>query len=452
MRAMRVAFALVLIALSAAACGPKVVAPAAPGAPKHPEFVFPTAAETFPADVIEQNEAAWQTLQAGDVRGAERRYSMLVKRLPDFYPAHAGLGYAAMARDGMKAAIGQFERALALNGNYVPALAGKGQAHLALNERALALASFDAALAGDPSLSAIRSAADVLRFQVQQGGVAEARKAAEAGRYPEARAGYEAAIQASPESPFLYRELAMLEFRAAQLDAARQRADKALALEPNEARNYVVLADILEASGDAPGALEALTRAVAIEPSEALDRRIEALREKAALAALPPEFRAIETAETITRGQLAALIGVRLEALVKRAPRRAAAVMTDVRSHWAFPWLIPVTQAGLMEVYPNNTFQPGAIVRRGDLSAAASRILTVIAAEKPAIGAGWRSARPRFSDLPPGNLNYPAAAHAVAAGVIQTIDTDSFQVSRAVTGQEAISAIDRLLALAEGRR
>lgn len=452
MRAVRLAVAVVLIALSAAACAPKVVTLAVPGAPKHPEFMFPTAAAAFPADAIAQHEAAWQTLQAGDVRGAERRYSALLKRAPDFYPAHAGLGYAAMARDGMKAAIGHFERALALNGTYVPALAGKGQAHLALNERAQALVSFDAALAGDPSLASIRSAADVLRFQVLQGGVAEARKAADAGRYPEARAGYETAIQASPDSPFLYRELALLEFRAGQIDAARQRVDQALALEPTDARNHVVLADILEVAGDAPGALQALTRAVAIEPSDALESRIEALREKAALAALPPEFRAIETAETITRGQLAALIGVRLEALVKRAPRRAAAVMTDVRSHWSFPWIIPVAQAGLMEVYPNNTFQPGAIVRRGDLAAAASRILTVIATEKPSLGAGWRSARPRFSDLPPGNLNYPPAARAVAAGVIQPIDKDSFQVSRAVTGEEAIAAVNRLLALTEGRR
>ena len=451
MRRLRPACVLLLIAL-AAACAPKMVAPAAPGAPRHPEFVFPAAVDTFPADLIDENEAAWQTLQAGDVRGAERRYTTLLKRAPDFYPAHTGLGYAAMARDGMKAAVGHFERALARNPAYSPALAGKGQAHLALNERAQALASFDAALAADPSLTGVRSAADVLRFQVLQGGVAAARNAAEAGRYPEARAGYEAAIQASPESPFLHRELATLELRAGQLDAARQPALKALALDPNDPRNHVVLADILEAAGDTAGALDHLTKAAAMEPSEALDRRIEGLRAKAALAALPPEYRAIEAADTITRGQLAALIGVRLEALVKRAPRRAAALMTDVRSHWAFPWIIPVTQAGLMEVYPNNTFQPGALVRRGDLAAAASRILTVIAAEKPAVGAGWRGARPRFSDLPPGNLNYPAAAHAVAAGVIQTIDKDSFQVSRVVTGQEAIAAVDRLLALAEGRR
>lgn len=452
MSALRIVVVALAVALAAAACAPKRVAPPTPGAPKYSAFVFPVAADPFPADVIQQHQAAWDTLQTGDGRAAERRFATVLKRTPDFYPAHAGLGYVAMSRDNMKAALGHFDRALALNGTYAAALAGKGQAHLALNERGLALASFDAALAADPSLAGIRSAADVLRFQVLQGGVAGARKAAEAGRFPEARAGYEAAIQASPESPFLHRELALVEFRAGDMPAASTRIEKAIALEPNDSRNHVVLADIMEATGNAAGALQSLLRAVAIEPSEALDRRIATLREKAALAAMPPEFRAIESAETITRGQLAALIGVRLDALVKRAPRRPPAVITDARAHWAFQWILPVTQAGFMEVYSNSTFQPNATVRRGDLAFAASRILGVVAAQNPSLAAAWKNARPRFSDLPPRHLSYPAAAVAVGAGVMQTGEKDAFQMSRVVTGPEAIGAMDRLLALAEGRR
>lgn len=452
MKVLRTIITALLLATAVAACAPKTAVPAAPGAPRHPEFVFPAASAPFPPDVLAQHEAAWATLQAGDLRGAERRYTALLKRAPDFYPSHAGLAYVAMARDNMKAAVGHFERALNGNAAYAPALAGKGRAHLALNERGPALASFNAALAADPSLTSVRSAAEVLRFQVLQAGVADARKAADAGRLPEARAGYQAAIEASPESPFLHRELAQVEYRSGQLDAARQHADEALALEPGDARNHVVRADILEASGDATAALDALTRAVAIEPSSALEARITALRDKAALAAMPPEFRAIEAAETITRAQLAALIGVRLEAFVKRAPRRAAAVITDARGNWAFPWIVPVAQAGFMEVYPNNTFQPGATVRRRDLAVAASRILDAIAAQNPRLAAAWRNARPRFPDVPPGHLDYRAVALAVTAGVIQSADQAPFQLSRPVSGGEAIAAVNRLLGLAEGRR
>jgi hypothetical protein len=224
-----------------------------------------------------------------------------------------------------------------------------------------------------------------------------------------------------------------------------------VALDPNDARSFVVLADVLEAMGDLDKAIAALTNAAALEPSDTLTTRLDTLRARAAFEAMPPEFRAIEEAPTITRAQLAALIGTRLEALLKRAPRRSTAVITDTRGSWAAQWILPVTRAGFMEVYPNHTFQPAATIRRGDLANAASRILTVIAAENPRLGSSWRNARRKFPDLPPGHLNYPAAAMAVEAGVMFPLDAGAFQLTKPVTGAEAVAAVNRLVEL-DGRR
>ncbi len=63
--------------------------------------------------------------------------------------------------------------------------------------------------------------------------------------------------------------------------------------------------------------------------------------------------------------------------------------MTDTRGSWAGPWILTVTRAGVMEAYPNHTFQPGAVVRRADLAEAARRVLSLIAAEKPALASSW---------------------------------------------------------------
>ena len=448
-----VALTLLLCAAVLAGCAPRApVTTAPPGAPVHPEFVFPAAAEPPGPRVLQEHQAAWQALQSGDARGAERRYASVLKRSPGFYPAHAGLGWVALSRKNYKDALTQFERALAVNQAYAPALAGKGQAHLAMNERSEALASFDAALAADPGLTAIRSAADVLRFQGLQGGVAGARRAAEAGRWAEARTAYQEAIKASPQSPFLFRELAGVELRDGRLPAALQQIEKAISLDPDDPRDFVLMGDILEGMGELEKAAAALTNAAALEPSDALNARIEALRERVALEAMPPEFRAIDQASTVTRAQMAALIGTRLNAFVKRAPRRVSAVITDTRGNWAAQWIIPVARAGFMEVYANHTFQPSAIVRRGDFATIVSHVLRAIAAENPRIGVSWRSARRKFADLPPGHLNYRAAAMAVEAGVMQTLENDSFQLSRPVSGAEAIAAVGRLLELAGPRR
>ena len=103
---------------------------------------------------------------------------------------------------------------------------------------------------------------------------------------------------------------------------------------------------------------------------------------------MPAEYQSIETAATVTRAQLAALIGVRLEALLKRTDRTTAVVITDTRANWASPWILSVARADVMEVYANHTFQPAAPVRRADL------------ARPPA--ACWRSSPTRRRRWPPG--------------------------------------------------
>ena len=435
-----------------ASCAPKTTPVTAPKEPRYPEFIFPKAPAGITGDLLLQHENAWRSLQAGDLKAAERSYAQVVSRSPAPYAAQAGLGYTALARKDYKAALEQFNRALASDSTYVPALVGRGQVYLATNEHARALESFDAALAIDPSLPAVRSSADVLRLQVMQGGVGLARKAAAEGRLDEARVAYEQAILASPQSPFLFREIAAVELRDNRLPAALSHARKAVELEPGDARNHVALADVHEALSEIPQALDELSVAANIEPSDAINRRIAALRERVNSDAMPEGYRTIESAAQITRAQLAALIGVRLPDIVKRAPERGPALATDVRGHWASDWIVPVTRTGLMEVFPNHTFQPETVVQRGDLARAVSQILNVIAAANPQLATRLRNARRKFTDLPPGHLRHGVASVAVEAGVLAPLEDGSFQPSRPVTGAEAIAAVTKLREIAGTRQ
>jgi S-layer homology domain len=159
---------------------------------------------------------------------------------------------------------------------------------------------------------------------------------------------------------------------------------------------------------------------------------------------MPPEYREIETLPTVTRAQLASLLAVRLEQLLAQTRRVNAVVITDARRSWASPYILSVARAGIMEVYPNHTFQPDQIVRRADLAAAASSVLELIASRSPVLGATWRNARRKFPDVGPRHLGYPAVSLAVEAGVMTTLEDGSFQMARPVTGAEAVAAVDKL--------
>jgi tetratricopeptide (TPR) repeat protein len=443
--------ALVLVS----ACAPKVVSVPVVTAPKYPEFREPPVPPALADGPAAQSYArGWAYFQTGDLRTAEREFADALKMTPAFYPAEASLGYVELARKDAKAALPHFDRALELNPQHgeVSAFIGRGESLLALGREGDALGAFEAAVAADPSQVELARRVEVLKFRGVEQGLARARDAARAGRLDEAIAAYTVAIGSSPDSPFLYREIAAIEKQKGNLDAALADFRKAVALDPSDAKSLAQIGDILEGRGDVAGAEKAYVDALAIEPIADVEKRLDAIRARSALARLPAEYRAIDQAAQITRADLAALIGIRLGSLLQGGPRSGdAALITDVRNNWAATWIMSVARAGVMDPFANHAFQPRSVVRRTDLAQALARLLARVAAQNPARAKAWESARVRFSDLSPGHLAYPAASVTVAAGVLKTSGENSFQPSRPVTGAEAIEAVNKIETLAGSR-
>jgi tetratricopeptide (TPR) repeat protein len=452
MSAMRRSLLAAVVLLSA--CAPKLAPAPVVTTPKFPEFMRPAVPAAYASSAAAPGTSrGWAFLQAGDFKNAERELSSALKADPAFYPAATSLGYVELAKKDAKAALAHFDRALELTPQHsdVSALVGRGQALLGLNREADALAAFEAAVAADPSQADLARRVEVLRFRTVEQGLARARDAAKAGRLDEASQVYQAAIASSPDSPFLYRELAGIERRQGNAAAAIEHFQKAVALDPGDASSFAQLGELLEESGDFEGAAKAYADSLAIEPNRAVEARVEAARARAALALLPAEYRALDQAAQITRAELAALVGIRLAKLLQDAPRVNAALMTDVRNNWAAPWIMTVARAGIMEPFANHAFQPHSVVRRVDLAQAVARLLARTAVVNPVAAKTWEAARLKFADLSTGHLAYPAASAAVAAGVLAAGPGNTFQPSRPVTGAEAIEAVTKIEALA-GRR
>jgi tetratricopeptide (TPR) repeat protein len=430
------------------ACAPRTVPPpAVPAVARHPEFMFPAVPQTLQRAIgVEHIENGWRYLQADDLRNASREFTTALKRNPSLYPAQAGEGYVSLARGDHDRALAGFDAALRAENQYVPALVGRGQTLLAMDREQEALSTFEAALAADPSLIDLQRRIDVLRFRSTQQVVAAARTAAAAGRLDDARIAYERAIRISPDSAFLHRELGIVERRRGDADAALGHFRRATELDPTDTVPLIESGDLLADRQDFAGAEAAYRRAASIEPAPGLDAKIASVVERLREASLPQEFRAIPGATQITRGDLAALIAVRLGPLLDQATPRQV-VVTDTRGHWASDWITRVAQAGVIEPFENHTFQPRAQVRRGDLAAAVSRVVALIAQRDAAIRARIAE-RPKIADMNAGHLSYPAASVAVASGVMPLLPGDRFQVGRAVTGAEATETIERLRALA----
>jgi hypothetical protein len=122
-------------------------------------------------------------------------------------------------------------------------------------------------------------------------------------------------------------------------------------------------------------------------------------------------------------------------------------VLTDLGTHWARPWILATLRAGVLEAYPNHTFQPAGRVSRADLAQAIGRALGLLAAQGDRRAESWQHAEPEFADVPKAHPAYRAAAQATAAGVLLQVNGE-FGPTRPMSGQDVLDAVSRLQRLA----
>ena len=259
----------------------------------HGEFVYPTVPPALKgtpgADLI---EVGWRYLQGDNVPAADRTFAFALRRNAKLYPARAGLGYVALARKDVNRALSTFDETLTMAPGYAPALVGRGEALLALGRQDQALESFEGALTADATLSDVRRRVQVLRFRSLQEVIDAAREAARSGREADARAAYARALAASPDSPFLHREVGLLDRKTGHPDQALEEFKRATALDPSDTTSLVQIGELLDERGDYAGAEAAYRQAADLEPSAELSARVAVAAKNAREAKLPAEFRA----------------------------------------------------------------------------------------------------------------------------------------------------------------
>ena len=424
--------------------------PIAPSAPQYLDYLFPNVPEYLSGQTgVQDHKEAWRALQAGYLTQASVGFSRALNVNREFFPALAGLGYVALAERQPTLALERFREVLVDEPSYVPAWVGQAESLLLSSMEFEALRAYEKALALNPALDTVKRRVEVLRFRRLQNLITAAQKADIDGRHVAAAQAYSEALEISPESAYLYRGLALTEREIGNVGSALENITRANSLEPSNPNGFIFQAEILESMGDLEGAEQAYSEASRLDPSNINTARLATLRARLALSRLPPSYRTISDSVSVTRGELAALVGVRLNSLLFILPRDVTILITDTRGHWADPWVRTVTQAGVMEVFPNHTFEPNRILQRGELAKMVDSLLIVIGNRFPEKVVDWKNQNIDFSDLSRRNIQYESAAIAVASGVMSKLQDGTFQLTGFVSGQEAIEVVDRLLDIYE---
>lgn len=408
-----------------------------PRFPEGEEYLFPSSApgEVRPEEA-RRIESAWRDVLAGDAAGAEADFRKLLARHPGLAAAETGAGYARLRAGRLEEAARTFRGVLARRPDYVPALVGAASTAARRGDPEASLGFYRRAQAASPNDATVRKRLAEVKLQVTERRVAAARAALAGGDAEAAVGEYRRALDAAPELGGLRVELANLLAEHGDLKSATE----VLAGDPGQDRQVLLrLGELLSARGEYAQALEAFRRILGRDPKdeEALRRAFEA-RKAFELQQMPEEYRRIFGSPRITRADLAALISVKVTALGRAAPGEPK-VAVDISGSWAREHIIKALALDIMDLYPNHTFQPAAIVRRGDLARAAARVLDL--AQWPA------SAAPVLKDMSVNNLFHDAVVRVVAAGLMDTTPDGAFEPWRPVSGPDAARVIEALVRL-----
>ncbi|MGE0453864.1 MAG: tetratricopeptide repeat protein [Vicinamibacteria bacterium] len=408
-------------------------APKPPALPQGLDLVYPAPASPVPVEVGRGLQRGWRALRQGDTARAEKEYRVLLAARPGLVPAETGLAYVRLRAGLLDAAAAGFDAVLLREPGYVPALVGAGSTASRRGDPETALELFRRAQATGTREAVVARRLGELKLQVTERRVAAAREALATGDRAAAIGHFRVALGAAPELAELRVELA--DALAAEADPSGAIAVLEAAPAPDR-RVQLRLARLLSAQGEPARALSVLRQLLAADADDGEARReADAIRAGLEMQQMPAEYRRIAEAPRITRADLAALLSVKLTAL-GRLPAGTTKVATDVSGSWARGHILRLLALGLLELYPNHTFQPAAIVRRGDLAAAVGRVLDLLGMpQRPA---------PVLRDMSPAHLQYSGAVRAVSAGLMDVSPDGSFQPWRPVSGPDAIAVVEGL--------
>ncbi len=406
--------------------------------PGREEYVYPEPEQNvLKAADRERVLKAWQAVLSGNPQAAARAFGRLARKYPSSAAPPTGTAFARLRESKLDLAAALFTQTLDAHPRYVPALLGAAATAARRGDLDGALGYYSRAAALEAGLPApLKRRHAEVRLQVTERHVAAALQALTSGDRAAAITEYGNALAAAPELAEVRLKLAQLmESEGLTADAAA-----VLAADPrNDRRLQLQLGEALTNLRRFAQASDVYARLLAGDPRDGEARKgYERLLQQQEFWRMPEEYRRIYSATRVTRADLAALVAVNVKAL-DRLQAQEPSVVTDISGSWAKQHVLRVLAYGIMDVYPNHTFQPAATVRRGDLAWSLSQILDQLR---------WpQAAAPEIKDMSPAHLYHAAAVRALSVGLLDLSPSGAFEPWRPITGPEAVSAVEALARL-----
>jgi tetratricopeptide (TPR) repeat protein len=389
-------------------------------------------------------EEAWQNIKKGIADKAIKQITRLDETNPFYY---TGLGYAYYVLQDITRAENYFKAATTAYPDLALAHLGLGQIYQETGRDDMAFTEYREVLKHNPDHPWARARYEGIQSWKTREAMEAGRDAISGGDNEEAKTAYLRALYYTPQYTEAHTALAGIYMSESQFENALVHFKAAVTNEPEDTDLLAEYADALFQSGDNARSMEIYEQLLKMDPdNETARQRIEALKNRLGIFELPSQYHTIPSAESVTKEQMSALIGVKFKDILDR-PEGRPPIIIDISTSWASRYILDAASLRLLDVYPNHTFQPRKIISRAEMAETLHRLIRQLETKGYRFIQQIPPGRIQIEDVSPDNFYYRPIVMMISYDLMSMEGGRRFNPDQPVSGADATQYLDLILAL-----
>lgn len=417
-----------------------------------PQPPVPPPVETVPPPPRPAAEKTWtaewayqqglQALNNGDYETAIRNFQLATERDDRHLQAYLSIGDVYSGQNNYLVAETYYNKVLQYDPQSVPALTALANMQAKRGNQREAISLYRKVLEIEPGNQfAAEQVAAVTRELFEQH-YQQGRAYKDANDLKAATTEFQKAYSVTPENVELGVEIGNLFLQQKDYVMADGYFQQILSAQPDYVPAVIGAGKVQLRLRHYDEAANYFKRALTLQPGESeAARLLQQAHGDKVKTALPREYRRIAAAAQVTRGDVAALLMVELMLESRLSAPARTAIISDITTHWAKPYIIKAVQYGLMALPPDRDFRPQEPIQKGEL---AFILDTVLQKFSVSLSEGSGAA---FTDVSDDNDYAAAIRRVTAAGLMTPAEGNSFGILAPLSGAEASQIFEKVKAL-----
>lgn len=391
-------------------------------------------------------EEAWSNLREGKAEKARKLFAKMGIQSPGY---HSGLGYVYYMLEQPSLAEEYFKASLENYPEMTISRIGLVQIYLERGQEEKAFIELREIKKTEPENPWAKPRYENIKIKKTEEAIFMGKTLIEQENYEKGKSELLKALFYSPDSKEAHLALAEIYKSENELQMALMHLKSVLDNDPDNIEILREYGELLFLAEDNKTSLEVFERLKESEPdNQSIRQRIETLKNRLGIFELPSQYHAIPSREAISKEELAALIAVKFKTILDK-PSGKPPIIVDITTSWATQFILDMTSLGILDVYPNHTFQPKKIITRGELAEVLFRLINYLRKKGIRFIQQIPPEKILIDDVSPDNFYHRPILLVISYDLMSLYPDRTFRPGLPVSGIAAVKLLDLIINLSD---